>query len=111
MSRTNKSIFMAASASLLLCAMPAWAGHGRHFGKGSHHHKGSNLIQSPIQGAGGGQGTSSVTGTDDSGTDADADTHPGSNEGGAVRELERANQVAGEQGQWGRTNAGGQGRR
>jgi len=103
--KNSMAILLAASASLLLCAMPAWAGHGRgHFGKG-HHNSGTRT-----QDVGRGQSKSSVTdGDDTSGTATDASEHPGSNKGGAVRGLDRANEVAGEHGESGRANAAGHG--
>ncbi len=101
MSKVYRLILGAVSASLLLCAMPAWAGHGHHFGSG-HHGSGNNLSKA----TGASKDTSSTIDTDDiGGADTDASAHPSGNKGGATRGLQRANEVAGEHGEAGRTNA------
>jgi hypothetical protein len=101
MSKTYSSVLAAVYASLLFCAMPAWAGPGHHFGAG-HHTSGKNLIKN----TGPGKNLSSTVDSDDSGgVDIDADAHPGSNKGDVLRGLQRANEVAGEHGELGRTNA------
>ncbi len=103
MNKNSFAVLFAASASLLLCAMPAWAGHGKHhFGKG-HYNSSSSRTQDVSS-----QSKSSVTDADDFGTTrTDASKHPASNAGGALRGLDRANEVAGEHGEWGRSIAGG----
>jgi hypothetical protein len=99
MLKIDRSMLTVACASLCLAAMPAWAGHGGVLAK-SHHNGFSATTPSH------GKGKHVVTDADDaSGTDTDASTHPGSNKGGELRGLDRANQVAGEHGELGRINA------
>lgn len=100
MVKSFRSIFLAACASLLLAAMPAWAGHGSALHGKGHHNCFSATTRTH------GQSAHSVTDADSTGgTDTDASTHPDSNQGGELRGLDRANQVAVEHGEQGRTNA------
>jgi hypothetical protein len=105
------STFAAAAASLFLCAMPAWAGHGHghghHFDYAWGHHKSSG---SATHGSSSNRGENALTDVGSGGGPApEASDHPGSNKGGALRGLDRANDVAGEHGGRGRTNAGNHG--
>ncbi len=101
MNKFHRSIFAAVSASLLLWAMPVWAGHSLHFGNG-HHTSGKHLSKS---GGSGKEPVLTIDSDDSAGADTDASAHPSSNKGGAIRGLERANEVAGEHSETGRANA------
>jgi hypothetical protein len=105
--RKLTSTLVAASASLFLCAMPAWAGHDH----GKSHHSGTSVNKRAGGHHGGKGGKGSVTDAGESSdTDSDASTRPGSNKEGAERGLERADQAAGEHGEAGRTKAAGHGK-
>lgn len=102
------STFATAAAALLLCAMPAWAGHGNwhEHGHSNHsaygHNKGGRAVS---QGWNRGRGENPATDVES----GEGSEHPGSNKGGALRGLNRANNVAGEHGDRGRSNAGNHG--
>jgi hypothetical protein len=107
-----KSALVAATLGLVFYAAPSMAhgnGHGHHWGKGHGSAKGA------VQTNSGRNNPSSAPDADDtSGSDTDVASQSGSsqsNPGRTVRGLERANDVGGEHGEWGRTIAGKHGRR
>jgi|GEM_PF-3900642 hypothetical protein len=97
--------FAAVAASFLLCAMSAWAGHGHWHEHGRHYaygHNGSGVSRGRSHGPGESPSSDVESGQ--------AGEPPASNRGGATRGLNRANDVAGEHGDWGRSNAESHGR-
>ncbi len=99
--KIQKAVWLSAIVAAILWSVPAFAGHMGGFGGGHH---GGGLHMGTVRGNSG--GAKSATSTDtETGETGESLSGPRSNKGGELRGLNRANAVAGEHGEQGRSNA------